>query len=405
MHLTNERQPFQASSALNNKKQLLPSASIGSAELRQVLITTIAIQLLATCFTLPHDLSAYSLPSTSYHNRKYLGATSSNPNLVSSLMLHTQSQRSPALGHHGRNASVAAPWADMYIGPSREKHLAEAISRDRKRRQRTNIKDTGSGDGEGGFENEHSIANEIPIQQRARLYDSEESIAIPPRVPTYSRKRDRVFGRPRRFVGIPPMDLSRTAMTDSRSSASRPEYHGAQQRDRLGEGQRWSFQPILRSEAHPVFIQPVKERVIRRRLFRSRARSGSPPSLPENCKSRCRRARDTGSRAAADTVASTHSDEARRSSDSESNLLEMASYTPIVAEPFASSEESALRDHSKSPLYSPPLRTTHRRSLSERQGIEVPNPPTSYFQPCHANSYTLLQTFQLSNRPGRASSP
>ena len=183
-----------------------------------------------------------------------------------------------------------------------------------------------------------------------------------------------------------PSPQVRTSMTDPRSSASRPEYHGAQQRDREGEGQRWSFHPILRSEAHPVFIQPVKEHIIRRRLFRSRARSGSPPSFPEDCKSRCRRARDTGSRVTADTVASTHSDEARRSSDNESNLLEMASYTPIVAEPFARSEESALRDHFKRPPYSPRLGTTHRRSLSERQGIEVPNPPTSYFQPCHANS-------------------
>ena len=47
-------------------------------------------------------------------------------------------------------------------------------------------------------------------------------------------------------------------------------------RNKGDDGQRWSLEPYLASEHHPVFVQPVKEYVMKRwGIFRSGSRKQS----------------------------------------------------------------------------------------------------------------------------------
>lgn len=371
-----------------------------------MLITIIAIQLLASCFTLSQGLSAYSSQSTSYNSGGYADATSFDPRLVSSLRLDTQYQHSPALGHYGRDVSVALPWPETNMGLSHERYHTRATARHKKRRPDKGIKDIVSGDGEGGYKREQSTSHEGNIGRWFQSCGDEESINISPDIPVCGRRKDRIFGRPRRFVGSPPTELSPSAMTEFGSSVLSPEYSRADHIEMQDEGHRWSFQPILRSEAHPVFVQPVKEYVIRRwRHSSSKPMSDSSSSSLGVRKTGHGTRRNSGAELIAETLVSAHSRQAKLSSDSETSLLDIYSATFVVAKPCVKSKKLASTGHYKSPLHSPPLVTKHRRSYSERNSIEESKAPISFFPPYRAHRPIPLRIFRFSdNGPERTSS-
>lgn len=82
-----------------------PTASSNSepSEPSEVFLHLIAIQILASCYTLPHPLGAASLPSSLYLSKREL-------ELITSLCLHTQFRYCPAAGHHARNSSKDSSW-------------------------------------------------------------------------------------------------------------------------------------------------------------------------------------------------------------------------------------------------------------------------------------------------------
>ena len=54
---------------------------------------------------------------------------------------------------------------------------------------------------------------------------------------------------------------------------------GLRLRNVSDDGHRWSLEPVLRSESHPVFVQPVKDYFMKRwRVFRPRSRTQSQTS-------------------------------------------------------------------------------------------------------------------------------
>lgn len=327
----------------------------------------------------------------------------SNHRLVGSLQLHTQYQRSPALGHHGRDVSIALSWPDVYVESSGEKHLARVTSLSRNQRPETSVKGIVSGDGEGGVETEDSTSDSVDPQKWGRSGAIEESINIPANVPSHGRRRDRVFGRPHRFVGTPPTELNRSTMTDCGSSVPPPGHHCEHRIDRRDECKWWSVQPILRSEAHPVFVQPMKEHVIRRRRnLRSEPVTGISLSFSGVFKTGYMMRRSLSVELTADVAASTHSEEASINSDWENSLLDMGSDTFTVA---IQCIKSASKGHSKSPLHSPPLTTLHRCSRRERHSIEESNASMTLYPPCRANPPMPLRILRCSdNGPGRTSS-
>ena len=67
--------------------------------------------------------------------------------------------------------------------------------------------------------------------------------------------------------------------------------HGLRPRYSSDKGPRWLFEPVLRSESHPVFVQPTKSYVMKRYgFFHSRTRNLSssltlnkgPETRPDN---------------------------------------------------------------------------------------------------------------------------
>ncbi len=127
-----------------------------------------------------------------------------------------------------------------------------------------------------------------------RRHQSSTEIETPP---SQRRKIDRIYGRPRRFDDLPTCPLSHT----SQSQGARPGWgnnRGNTVRCRTWAqvktySLRWSLQPVLRSEDHPVFIQPVKEHIIRRsKALGSWASSVSSTARSDKNSVRRRRKRD-----------------------------------------------------------------------------------------------------------------
>ncbi|KAF2477893.1 uncharacterized protein BDR25DRAFT_308742 [Lindgomyces ingoldianus] len=92
----------------------------------------IALQLLASCYTLLPSSSAESLPLC---GQKL-------PELATSLKLHAQYRFSPAAGHHAPCPSEASPWPGLYYGPCLEERVAEQVSK--KRRIQKHLRETSS---------------------------------------------------------------------------------------------------------------------------------------------------------------------------------------------------------------------------------------------------------------------
>ncbi|OCK82003.1 hypothetical protein K432DRAFT_403323 [Lepidopterella palustris CBS 459.81] len=103
------------------------SEAAESPEDSEVLLHLIAIQILASCFTLSHPPSASHMPL-------YLGKK--GPELITSLRLHAQYRFSPAAGHHARNSSRESAWPGLFSGPSIEDRLADEVSRRRLMKKR-----------------------------------------------------------------------------------------------------------------------------------------------------------------------------------------------------------------------------------------------------------------------------
>ncbi|PVI00121.1 hypothetical protein DM02DRAFT_410764 [Periconia macrospinosa] len=80
----------------------------------------IAIQLLASCYTLLPATSSQSVPLHEQRRR---------PRVVTALRLHTYFRYAPAAGHHARDPSETTPWPGLYRGPSTEEKFIDTLLR------------------------------------------------------------------------------------------------------------------------------------------------------------------------------------------------------------------------------------------------------------------------------------
>ncbi|KAH7064262.1 hypothetical protein BKA63DRAFT_169426 [Paraphoma chrysanthemicola] len=107
---------------------VLTSASCDAAEIFELLLEAIAVQLLASCYTsLP--------PSSAAHQPLIQQRREAEP--VTALRLHSHQRFEPAAGHHARAPSEATPWPGLYAGPELEEVLAEKISENRRLKRST----------------------------------------------------------------------------------------------------------------------------------------------------------------------------------------------------------------------------------------------------------------------------
>ncbi|KAF2268411.1 hypothetical protein CC78DRAFT_367905 [Lojkania enalia] len=98
------------------------NSTTNGSVLPEGLLYFIALQLLASCYTVIPASNADSLPICRQRRTK---------ELVTSLRLHSRYRFSPASGHSARPPSEASSWPGLYAGPTLEDRLADTVSNQR----------------------------------------------------------------------------------------------------------------------------------------------------------------------------------------------------------------------------------------------------------------------------------
>ena len=215
---------------------------------------------------MPQEINTLTLPSGWYRQTRHIGTA---PRLVSSLRQHTQWSHSPAFGYHARYNSAESLCSTAAYETSREDYLAEHVSRNRLLKQTrrpgkkviTRRRDRRV-DHPGGNLSRHSS---FPLRLREGFRSTIRS-ASSRRLP------------PKRCRSQP--ELPRQDQPVNRSRVMRLQDGG--------HGKRSSaLERPLRSEGSPVFIQPIKQYVLKRwRTFCTRNRHSSPASDSGECAGR-----------------------------------------------------------------------------------------------------------------------
>ena len=218
----------------------------------------IAVQLLASCFSAPQDMKTLTLPSGWYRQNRQIGTAS---RLVSSLRQHTQWNHSPAFGYHARNNSAESLCSTAVCETSREAHLAEHVSRNRLLRQTrrpgkkvtTRRRDRRVDHRDGNLSGHSSFPLHLREGLRSTIWSASSQ-----RLPPKGRR-----SQPKSPGQDQPVHETWALPLREGGHANRSP----------------SLEPTLHSEGPPVFIQPIKQYVLKRwRTFCARNRHSSPTS-------------------------------------------------------------------------------------------------------------------------------
>jgi hypothetical protein len=247
----------------------------------------VAVQLLSSCFTLLPD-HIIGLPSPNYGPLdKSTVSTLPDPSMISSLRMHTHFRYSPSFGHEARNTSPVQLWSGSTDGPSPRSYTPPNASTSlptpdigtsgrasRRPRLRRALHTTEVSTSEQSLESE-SCEYAHPCRDRDGLDHSPAATAPPRRGRIHDPTSGTVNGSLR-----PGEATRRSGDGNRRSSRYRPSTSQEPSREYGGintsgsyRGVQPSFpppktnyhlQPVIRSEPHHVFIQPVKELVVKR---------------------------------------------------------------------------------------------------------------------------------------------
>ena len=238
----------------------------------------ISVQLLASCFTLPQNMNTLTLPSGWYDQKGRTGDPWLNTRLVSSLRQQTQRKHSPAFGHQARNNSAASLWPERDDALSREALLAERVSLNRRLRLRYR---------EDGDANK-SAYNEWRRQDEPNGTEPKRH-RFPPTCYLHRLRASDTLSSHRCLKGLSgPGSESVSSRVEIKQKSVFKVMRGLRLRNVRNRGRRWSLEPFLRSESHPVFVQPVKEYVMKRLgVFRSRSWNQSSISASSEGARKC----------------------------------------------------------------------------------------------------------------------
>ncbi|KAE8448705.1 hypothetical protein EG329_008920 [Mollisiaceae sp. DMI_Dod_QoI] len=246
----------------------------------------IAVQLLGACFTLPPDIITAVSPE--YKRDEDGFATVQDPRLISSLRMHTHFRYSPSFGHQARNTSPVQHWPGRYDGTNPGSSSIRSntdtstpcigtsnLCSRRPRSQRPPHNTEGSpyeddrDDDEDYIQTCYNNRDLNPTggatagQRRRGIHDEDRPAIILPRMPGAGTKR-RPTHDPE--CSIEEEDVSGRIAGPSAPSTPKSNYR---------------LQAVIRSEPHHVFIQPVRELVVKRwRKFRRRLSGSLHSSLP-----------------------------------------------------------------------------------------------------------------------------
>jgi hypothetical protein len=226
----------------------------------------VAIQLLGACFTLPPD-SIEGLPAPNYTTLDKKGPTSfPDPRMISSLRMHTNFRYSPSFGHQPRNTSPVQVWPGHYDGPSRNSSSRSATTW----AASPDIRTSGS-------------LSKRPRVHRA-LHVTEGSDSIGSEVDDFDQAAAKTANVQSVKITRLPKPKSRSSKhhssTEYEDKGGSDAYRGSQP-SQQSPRRNYRLQPMIRSEPHHVYVQPVRELVVKRwRSFRRRFGSSLHSALP-----------------------------------------------------------------------------------------------------------------------------
>ncbi|KAL2045685.1 hypothetical protein N7G274_002115 [Stereocaulon virgatum] len=236
---------------------------------RQMVVQLVAIQLLASCFSLLQGMDTMTLPSGWYRQGHQLGENGTTSRFVSSLRQHSQRRHSPAFGHQARNNSADFLWPISDIKP-REARLAEQVFHNRVSRHRGARQERSNSRSEKAHEVDHLDTSNsryrFPSRRHKRLHRSirrsTTSQIHPQRRNNFPRPTSQCWAEMGRQHSIT------SGFEDLRHHKIGDEDHAC------------SLEPIVRAERHGVYVQPVKDYVARRwKLLRSRSHNYPPEQI------------------------------------------------------------------------------------------------------------------------------
>lgn len=215
----------------------------------------IAVQLLGACFTLPPD-HVLGVPSPNSTIDQYAGGRLPDPRMISSLRMHAQFRYSPSFGHQARNTSPVQAWPRHFGGRASSPGLAPSIA---------------------GFEGSSAASRRA---SRRRTVNTA--------VTAGSASSESLGGNGNGLDGSSTHEPGRSTSRGYLAYTSNPSSERRQQRSSQGEWKltypsaanaqprsRYSLEAAIRSEPHHVFIQPVRELVVKRWTNFKRRLSGS----------------------------------------------------------------------------------------------------------------------------------
>ncbi|KAG4416046.1 hypothetical protein IFR04_010809 [Cadophora malorum] len=227
----------------------------------------VAVQLLGACFTLPPD-HILGIPAPNYALDKTTAALP-DPRMISSLRMHTQFRYSPSFGHQARNTSPVQAWPRslgiLSAGlSSRKPEVGPSTSTPRRTaRRRTLTLSNGSGSG-GSFESDGdqltrscSSNDGLDHAEFAQLHLSKG-----PSHPYHASMRM-------------PNTMGQVTEVTKRRRIKRRKDGSTLSQEETTPKTNYRLEPVIRSEPHHVFIQPVRELVVKRWTNFKRRLSGS----------------------------------------------------------------------------------------------------------------------------------
>jgi hypothetical protein len=260
----------------------------------QEIAQLVAIQLLSACFTLPPDhISSHK--SSAYRCFDTLGADDiRDSRLISSLQMHTEARYSPSFGHQARNTSPADFWHGAYDGstrsrsssPHRQSTDADSLTRTARRRVHRASHTTDKSASNCSMDSHSGYFDHPGSSQTA-----ETSRTLRERQGTRHNDLPSSSGRSIQSAPVSPggsgWHMRPMSTLSPRTGRAQAGHEGGQLSRGISMHQqtpRFTLKPVIRSEPHHVYVQPVRELVIKRwqtlrgRFRRTRSQGGPETS-------------------------------------------------------------------------------------------------------------------------------
>jgi hypothetical protein len=201
--------------------------------------------------------------------------------MISSLRMHTQFRYSPSFGYQARNTSPVQLWSGRCDGQSpgiQTPVIATSEPSSRRRRVHRALHVTEGSTGSGSLDDLDPAVAATAWYRRQGFHDSNSRKFIVPRLPG---RGNRNYQSPTgKYPRYRPPTTPVTSTREDEEIDTSEVYCGVHNSQSIKTNYR--LQPVIRSEPHHVFVQPVRELVVKRwRTFRRRFGGSLHSPLPD----------------------------------------------------------------------------------------------------------------------------